>query len=31
MALGFADPEAKVNQLVPERAPVEEFATFLWD
>jgi len=31
MALGFADPEATVNRLVPERAPVEAFATFLWD
>ena len=31
MALGYADPEAAVNQLVPERAPVSEFATFLWD
>jgi nitroreductase len=31
MALGYADPDAAVNQLVPERAPVEEFATFFWD
>ena len=31
MALGYADPDAAVNQLVPERAPVSEFATFLWD
>lgn len=31
MALGLADTEAAVNQLVAERAPVSEFASFLWD
>jgi len=31
MALGYADPDAAVNQLVAERAPVSEFATFLWN
>jgi nitroreductase len=31
MALGYADPDAAVNQLVPDRAPVSEFASFLWD
>jgi nitroreductase len=31
MALGFADENAAVNQLVPERAPLSEFATFLWE
>lgn len=29
MALGYADPQAPVNRLRSERAPVEEFATFL--
>lgn len=29
MALGYADPEAPVNRLRSERAPAEEFATFL--
>lgn len=28
MALGYADPDAKVNQLRSERASVEEFTTF---
>jgi len=28
MALGFADPEARVNQLVTERAPLEDWAQF---
>jgi nitroreductase len=31
MALGYADPQAAVNQLVADRAPVSEFATFLWE
>jgi len=31
MALGLADEAATVNQLVPERAPVGEFASFFWD
>ncbi|MDR3671855.1 MAG: nitroreductase [Holophaga sp.] len=31
MALGLADPEAPVNRLVPERAAVSEFTSFLWD
>ena len=31
MAMGYADESALVNQLMPERAPVDEFATFLWD
>jgi nitroreductase len=30
MALGYADPEVAVNRLVPERAPVSEFASFHW-
>ncbi|MEM6538961.1 MAG: nitroreductase [Pseudomonadota bacterium] len=29
MALGYADPDAAVNSLRSERAPLEEFATFL--
>lgn len=28
MAIGYADPAAPVNQLVTERLPLEEFATF---
>jgi nitroreductase len=28
MALGHADPDAVVNRLATERAPVAEFATF---
>ncbi|MEO1040571.1 MAG: nitroreductase [Pseudomonadota bacterium] len=28
MALGYADPDAKINQLRSKRAPVDEFATF---
>ena len=31
MALGYADPDAKVNALRSSRAPVEEFATFITD
>jgi nitroreductase len=31
MAMGYADPGAAVNQLMPEKAPVSEFASFLWD
>ena len=31
MAMGYADPDAVVNQLVPERVPLEDYATFLWD
>jgi nitroreductase len=31
MAMGYADPNAAVNQLMPEKVPVSEFATFLWD
>ena len=31
MAVGYADEEAVVNKLMPEKAPVEEFTTFLWD
>ncbi len=31
MAMGYADPDAAVNQLVPDRAPLSEFSTFLWD
>jgi nitroreductase len=31
MALGYADPDAAVNQLVPERLPLAEFASFQWD
>lgn len=31
MAVGYADEEAVVNELMPEKAPVEEFTTFLWD
>lgn len=31
MALGYADESAKVNQLVPDRAPVSEFAEFFCD
>ena len=27
MGLGYADESAPVNSLVPERAPLEEFAT----
>lgn len=29
MAIGYRDPEALVNQLHTERAPLEEFATFI--
>ncbi|HXI87683.1 MAG TPA: nitroreductase, partial [Parvularculaceae bacterium] len=29
MALGYADPDAPVNKLRSERAPLEEFATFM--
>ena len=28
LALGFADPDALVNRLATERAPVNEFASF---
>jgi len=31
MAVGYADEEAVVNRLMPEKVPVEEFTTFLWD
>lgn len=31
MAMGYADTDAEVNLLVPERAPLDDFATFLWD
>lgn len=31
MALGYADPGAKVNELRSSRAPVEEFADFITD
>jgi nitroreductase len=31
MAMGYADTSAAVNQLVPERVPLEEYTTFLWD
>jgi len=31
MAVGYAEEEAVVNRLIPEKAPVEEFTTFLWD
>ena len=31
MAVGYADEEAVVNELAPEKAPVEEFTAFLWD
>ena len=31
MAVGYADEEAVVNRLMPEKAPVEEFTAFLWD
>lgn len=31
MAVGYADEEAVVNQLMPEKTPVAEFTTFLWD
>ena len=31
MAVGYADEDAAVNRLLPEKAPVEEFTTFLWD
>jgi nitroreductase len=31
MAVGYAEEEAVVNKLMPEKAPVEEFTTFLWD
>jgi nitroreductase len=29
LAIGYADPEAAVNRLVTERAPLEEWATFV--
>ena len=31
MAMGYADTSAAVNQLMPEKVPASEFATFLWD
>ena len=31
MAVGYADEDAAVNRLMPEKAPVEEFTAFLWD
>ncbi len=31
MSLGYADPTATINTLVPERAPVSAFATFIRD
>ena len=29
MALGYPDPDDKVNGFTPERMPVEEFVTFV--
>jgi nitroreductase len=29
MALGYPDPDAKVNTFTPERLPVAEFVTFV--
>jgi hypothetical protein len=29
MAIGYADPDAAVNTLETERAPLDEFATFM--
>jgi nitroreductase len=31
MAVGYADEDAVVNALMPEKVPVAEFTTFLWD
>jgi nitroreductase len=31
MAVGYADEEAVVNKLMPEKVPVEGFTTFLWE
>jgi len=28
MAMGYADPAAPVNTFQPQRAPLEEYATF---